>query len=157
GNRAQQRAIAAEQQSLRKRDQALGRRAQGLAVRSVVGRADAGSSLAEKPSYCGSARMSSVYLPPTVQTMPGAVQVPFSIFRAWRTGMQDDLFGDALLQPSTDSLSPTASRAKPEVSALRGMAKVLPAPGVREWSALARQLPAQLRFGVSTWSYPGWE
>ena len=37
------------------------------------------------------------------------------------------------------------------------MAKVLPAPAGQEWRALARQLPTQLRFGVSTWSYPGWE
>ncbi|WP_454688347.1 DUF72 domain-containing protein [Achromobacter aloeverae] len=71
--------------------------------------------------------------------------------------MQDDLFGDALPQPPAKSSNHAASRANPKVSALRGMAKVLPAPAAQEWSALARQLPAQLRFGVSTWSYPGWE
>src|SRR3546814_2775255 len=72
------------------------------------------------------------------------------------TSMQDALFGDALLQPPASSSNHAASRANPEVSALRGMAKVLPAPAAQGWSALARQLPAQLRFGVSTWSYPGW-
>ncbi|QDJ49799.1 DUF72 domain-containing protein [Bordetella hinzii] len=53
--------------------------------------------------------------------------------------MQDDLFRDGLLQPSSS------------------LSKVLPAPAGQAWRALARQLPAQLRFGVSTWSYPGWE
>lgn len=37
------------------------------------------------------------------------------------------------------------------------MAKVRPAPAAEAWRELAWQLPAQLRFGVSTWSYPGWE
>ncbi|MGK8221264.1 DUF72 domain-containing protein [Achromobacter xylosoxidans] len=71
--------------------------------------------------------------------------------------MQDDLFGDALPVPPANAPSQTASRDIPELSALRGMAKVLPAPAGQEWRALAQQLPAQLRFGVSTWSYPGWE
>src|SRR5690606_8911754 len=71
--------------------------------------------------------------------------------------MQDDLFGDVPLQPLTDSSNNAAAYANPDFSVLRSMAKVLPAPAGQEWSALARQLPAQLRFGVSTWSYPGWE
>ncbi|WP_409929243.1 DUF72 domain-containing protein [Bordetella genomosp. 13] len=71
--------------------------------------------------------------------------------------MQDDLFGDAPLQSPGNSPGHEAPRELPEVSALRSMAKVLPAPAAQEWSALARQLPAQLRLGVSTWSYPGWE
>ena len=32
-----------------------------------------------------------------------------------------------------------------------------PAPAGQAWHELAQKLPAQLRFGVSTWSYPGWE
>ena len=34
---------------------------------------------------------------------------------------------------------------------------VLPAPDGESWRALAAQLPAGLRMGVSTWSYPGWD
>ncbi|MBV2159537.1 DUF72 domain-containing protein [Achromobacter denitrificans] len=71
--------------------------------------------------------------------------------------MQDDLFGDALLQPPVHSPNPAASGADPDFSVLRSMAKVLPAPAAQDWRALAQQLPAHLRFGVSTWSYPGWE
>ncbi|GAA5237131.1 hypothetical protein GCM10025795_53960 [Verticiella sediminum] len=36
-------------------------------------------------------------------------------------------------------------------------AEVRPAPAVEAWRELAQRLPAQLRFGVSTWSYPGWD
>ncbi|MBV7482990.1 DUF72 domain-containing protein [Bordetella sp. BOR01] len=71
--------------------------------------------------------------------------------------MQDDLFGDALLQPPATLPTNAASDASPAFSALRSMAKVLPAPAGDGWRALARQFSAQLRFGVSTWSYPGWE
>lgn len=71
--------------------------------------------------------------------------------------MQDDLFGDALPPPPANPSTDTASRAKPKASARRSLAKVLPAPAAQEWSTLAQQLPPQLRFGVSTWSYPGWE
>lgn len=71
--------------------------------------------------------------------------------------MQDDLFGDALPLPPANSSNHAASRGNPEFSALRSLAKVLPAPAAQEWCALARQLPTPLRFGVSTWSYPGWE
>jgi len=34
---------------------------------------------------------------------------------------------------------------------------VRPALAAEAWRELARQLPAQVRFGASTWSYPGWE
>lgn len=70
--------------------------------------------------------------------------------------MQEDLFGDAFASPSTSPPNSAASGSSPAVSSLRNTAKVLPAPSVQEWSALAQQLPTQLRFGVSTWSYPGW-
>jgi len=63
--------------------------------------------------------------------------------------MQDDLFGDVVPQPvagtslvSTASLNPN---------------KVLPAPAAGRWRELAQRLPDGLRFGVSTWSYSGWE
>ncbi|TFL10949.1 DUF72 domain-containing protein [Pusillimonas noertemannii] len=67
------------------------------------------------------------------------------------TSRQVDLFEDA--QPPAG----TASRANPSPSARRGTAKVRPAPAGQAWNELAQKLPAQLRFGVSTWSYPGWE
>ena len=70
--------------------------------------------------------------------------------------MQDDLFGDELFQPPATPSNHAASREDPELSVFRSMAKVLPAPEAQEWRALAQQLPAALRFGVSTWSYPGW-
>jgi len=73
------------------------------------------------------------------------------------TRMQDDLFGDALPLPPARASNRAASRANLDAPAPRGTAKVLPAPAAEGWRALARQLPAQLRFGVSTWSYPGWE
>lgn len=67
------------------------------------------------------------------------------------TSRQVDLFGDA--QPPAG----TASRANSSPSAGRDAAKVRPAPAEQAWHELAQKLPAQLRFGVSTWSYPGWE
>jgi len=71
--------------------------------------------------------------------------------------MQEDLFGDAQPVPPAKASEHAASPANLDVSALRSMARVLPAPAAQEWCALAQQLPTQLRFGVSTWSYPGWE
>ncbi|MBB5217546.1 DUF72 domain-containing protein [Parapusillimonas granuli] len=71
--------------------------------------------------------------------------------------MQDDLFGDAAPQPPAKSLANAAPRVPSASSAGQNAAKVRPAPTVQAWCELARQLPAQLRFGVSTWSYPGWE
>lgn len=69
--------------------------------------------------------------------------------------MQDDLFG-ALASPVPVSVpsSPPAAPPAPRRSATRG---VLPAPGGQGFRALATQLPAALRMGVSTWSYPGWD
>lgn len=67
-------------------------------------------------------------------------------------GMQDDLFGDALPVPqqaAADAIARAATR--------RGAAKVGLASDAQRWHGLAQQLPALLRFGVSTWSYPGWE
>lgn len=71
--------------------------------------------------------------------------------------MQDDLFGNALPLPETTAATPATSRKKPTTAARKGTAKVLPAPAGKEWGSLAQQLPEQLRFGVSTWSYPGWD
>lgn len=51
--------------------------------------------------------------------------------------MQDDLFGAAA--------DPVASQS------------VRLAPAAQQWQALAAQMPAHVRLGVSTWSYPGWE
>ena len=70
--------------------------------------------------------------------------------------MQNDLFGDAFLQPPASVISSGAARANRTVASSHRMAKVLPAPAAQVWGPLARQLPTQLRLGVSTWSYPGW-
>ncbi len=67
--------------------------------------------------------------------------------------MQDDLFGGTLPEPASDS----APKPKPASSARLSKAKVRLAPDAENWRKLARQLPVHLRFGVSTWSYPGWE
>ena len=66
------------------------------------------------------------------------------------TSMQDDLFGDALPVPPAKASEHVASPANPDLSGLRSMARVLPAPAAQEWRGLAQQLPTQLRFGVST-------
>lgn len=71
--------------------------------------------------------------------------------------MQDDLFGNTLPLPETTADTPVNSRNKPTTAARKGTAKVLLTPAAQEWESLAQQLPEQLRFGVSTWSYPGWE
>jgi len=71
--------------------------------------------------------------------------------------MQHDLFEDAVPQPLVKPLAGAASRANSASSTGRNTAKVRPAPAAQAWRDLAQQLPAQLRFGVSTWSYPGWE
>lgn len=61
--------------------------------------------------------------------------------------MQDDLFAS---EPAPPRPAPRAAR----VSASRG---VQAAPPSAEIVALSQHLPAHLRMGVSTWSYPGWE
>ncbi|MGX5659757.1 DUF72 domain-containing protein [Castellaniella ginsengisoli] len=71
--------------------------------------------------------------------------------------MQGDLFGEAVSLPPDGLPADAASSAGPASAAPRGPARVRPAPAAQDWLALARRLPAQLRFGVSTWSYPGWD
>lgn len=73
------------------------------------------------------------------------------------TSMQDDLFGNALPLPETPAATPATSRKQPTTAARKGTVKVQLAPAAQEWESLAQQLPKQLRFGVSTWSYPGWQ
>lgn len=69
--------------------------------------------------------------------------------------MQDDLFGDALPQPP---ISPQRGGAGHSPSAAsRKTSKVRLAPAAQAWRELAQGLPTLLRFGVSTWSYPGWD
>lgn len=69
--------------------------------------------------------------------------------------MQGDLFDDGAPQLLAESQTSQAPR--PASPARRNTAKVRPAPAAETWRALAQQLPSQLRFGVSTWSYPGWD
>ncbi len=71
--------------------------------------------------------------------------------------MQDDLFGAAPCRPQAEPQDDEAGRPAPAPSVRRRPAKVRLAPAAEDWRGLAQQLPAQLRFGVSTWSYPGWE
>lgn len=63
--------------------------------------------------------------------------------------MQDDLFGTPTPLPS----APSAQRASVS-PASQGVRAAPPAPSLL---AAAQSLPAQLRMGVSTWSYPGWD
>ena len=72
---------------------------------------------------------------------------------------QDDFFADSLPPPK-----PQAAQAQPEtevaqsaVTRKSGRGEVSPAPEAAQYRELATQLPGQLRFGASTWSYPGWE
>jgi len=71
--------------------------------------------------------------------------------------MQGDLFGEAVPGTPAEPLTQAASPANPASSTRRQTARVRIAPVAEDWRALARRLPASLRFGVSTWSYPGWE
>ncbi|MGE4452593.1 DUF72 domain-containing protein [Castellaniella sp.] len=74
--------------------------------------------------------------------------------------MQGDLFGEAVSRLPVKPAAPLADAASPAdstSSARRRTAKVRPAPSVEAWRELASRLPPRLRFGVSTWSYPGWE
>ena len=71
--------------------------------------------------------------------------------------MQGDLFGAAVSLPPDGLPADAASSATPPSSAPRRPSRVRPAPVAQDWHALARRLPAPLRFGVSTWSYPGWD
>ncbi|MBU4610471.1 DUF72 domain-containing protein [Achromobacter sp. GG226] len=65
--------------------------------------------------------------------------------------MQDDLFGDA------DAGAPAEPAAQQAPSRRPKRAGVQPATVDASLQAIAAQLPAHLRFGVSTWSYPGWD
>ncbi|MEG2999383.1 MAG: DUF72 domain-containing protein [Comamonas sp.] len=67
--------------------------------------------------------------------------------------MQDDLFGAPPAPPPSSPPHPPSAPA-PRRKATQG---VLPAPDGENWRETAAQLPAQLRMGVSTWSYPGWD
>ena len=67
--------------------------------------------------------------------------------------MQDDLFADSIPLPSVTTASPADS----VLLASLNPNNVGLAPAALSWRELAQQLPPQLRFGVSTWSYPGWE
>ena len=67
--------------------------------------------------------------------------------------MQNDLFDDAL--PPGDAGKPASGQAPGADAARR--AAVQPAPTPPDLHALATALPAQLRMGASTWSYPGWD
>ena len=72
---------------------------------------------------------------------------------------QDDFFADALPPPK-----PQAAQAPPETEVAKSAATRKPArgevsvaPDAAQYRELAAQLPSNLRFGASTWSYPGWE
>ncbi|MGB6007653.1 DUF72 domain-containing protein [Castellaniella sp.] len=71
--------------------------------------------------------------------------------------MQGDLFGEVAPPPLAETPAGAASHDNPAARAGRRKAKVRLAPSAGAWRALAQRLPAQLRFGVSTWSYPGWD
>lgn len=61
--------------------------------------------------------------------------------------MQDDLFG-------SDAPTPPSAQLQRRTAPAKGVQAIPASEAVR---ALAQALPAQLRMGVSTWSYPGWE
>lgn len=65
---------------------------------------------------------------------------------------QNDLFGGF---PAAEPVRPTPEPAKTKKAAKPS--EVGLAPAGADWLALARSLPRELRMGVSTWSYPGWE
>ena len=77
--------------------------------------------------------------------------------------MQDDLFAADLPAPE-----PAANKARSEAAVASEKTAPKPpakpkrsdvqlAPGALQFQELANQLPAQLRMGASTWSYPGWD
>jgi len=71
--------------------------------------------------------------------------------------MQGNLFEEPLSLPTDPPAALAASRADAAPATRRGAARVRPAPAGEDWRVLAQRLPAPLRFGVSTWSYPGWD
>ncbi|GLS15891.1 DUF72 domain-containing protein [Hydrogenophaga electricum] len=71
--------------------------------------------------------------------------------------MQDDLFGDAAPPPPpTPPGKPDAPASESPVPRRRRADDVRPAAHGPELAALATALPARLRLGSSSWSYPGW-
>ncbi|MEX8194888.1 DUF72 domain-containing protein [Comamonas guangdongensis] len=73
---------------------------------------------------------------------------------------QDDFFADELPPPSAGAgQPPPAPAGDDEPAAVRKPRRgdVALAPAADQHLELAAQLPAGLRLGVSTWSYPGWE
>lgn len=72
--------------------------------------------------------------------------------------MQDSLFPEEsqLAAPRPAPASASTPAATPEAPKRRG-SKVLPCPPDESLVALARALPARLRLGGSSWSYPGWK
>ena len=66
---------------------------------------------------------------------------------------QDDLFGTPALTTTPSQISDSASPAAPA----RKPSRIALSPDALSWQALAQSLPAHLRLGVSTWSYPGWQ
>ncbi|RZJ57267.1 MAG: DUF72 domain-containing protein, partial [Acidovorax sp.] len=84
--------------------------------------------------------------------------------------MQDDLFGgqtDVPAPPPAAAKDASAAKTRTATSASEDSepprAKpprrtgVHPAPGLDDLKPLAAALPAQLRLGTSSWSYPGWQ
>lgn len=75
--------------------------------------------------------------------------------------IQDDFFADKLPQPRPDSGQTVQKPSKvveadaPPPKPKRGAVAL--AAEAAQFADLAAQLPANLRFGASTWSYPGWE
>lgn len=80
------------------------------------------------------------------------ITVRFSLSQCQLCNMQDDLFGNLTPQIPADP----DSRDSTDLLAGLNPNRIRPAPSVENWSELAQRLPALLRFGVSTWSYPGW-
>ncbi len=89
-----------------------------------------------------------------------------SLYETWlvieMANMQGDLFEEAVFPPLADVTDGAgAADADPgpgaAPAARRSAAKVRLAPAAADWHDLALRLPTQLRFGVSTWSYPGWD
>jgi hypothetical protein len=66
--------------------------------------------------------------------------------------MQDDLFG---APPAPPPLPPPAQPPGPAPAPRRTGGEVLPAPHDEALRALGAALPARLRLGTSSWSYPG--
>ncbi|WP_027013793.1 DUF72 domain-containing protein [Comamonas composti] len=66
--------------------------------------------------------------------------------------MQEDLFATPAEPPR-----PTSGTVQGKPGQQRKNQGVLASPSVAQWAELAARLPAELRFGASTWSYPGWD